>query len=803
MKGALTGAQLSASTDNGRSSAKAPGSAITFDTQEKEKKKDFDLDKACINLKVFIRKQIDSLKKELKAVQEQVSTSSQLATVAVDVPNLGEYRNLLDRRSHFMQIMLLSYAEQDAHGGAASLGLKGITSAEFNQAERECQELQELIDTVNTWSRYTEVATQSNSPSQGGDEGSARIVEKKIVTGAKLEEHSKEIQDMWNRFSWRSKLAFRKMSWDVDESKFTQPVDLNALTSLLMHLHVCLQSESRLASAVQKSLDERHPLPLVDMESVVCLASLEFDEAMAPVASSESETKTLEQTVTSNATAMAALAKKVKDAASDVKKLIEKKQNHEVKDQEKAEKQKVKYAEKLEKGKIIKAASAVAKAKSKAQGQAKTASTEKTAMIKEPPLLGDLSMIPDMKDFDDEDDMTKQGKPAAGVPYVIKTCPRALTDVLKERSVASAMGLFNILMMEPNNLSLKQNDRSQQPFQSDRKKRVSELMTTLAPNDILSQVARKLPEAWHQTLIQTHLFVCSEDTVQCGVERNALGNIRVQTAGVRVVVVFMYEALKEIMKTKDLTRIQDEDEVDFMRRVLTDIEAKDIGETSKNMVWKYTLDASSGDLGNSPAMVIPPGTFTIEKTIPSKSATGAAEREKSFVVGMRQHFLESHDSPGHRSLKLLHDAQVSHKGTDSTATFWSKILEACHHNQSVPQAKGKGKKGNSAASAASVQDVEAAAKAKAGEAAAATEAAAAAVQKKAAEGKAHLQEKAAAKAAEKANKEALEKKTAEDKAAAEKRAAEKRAAEKAAGKPAGKAADKPAEAQPKLKQRGT
>ena len=791
MKGALTGAQLSASTDNGRSAATAPGSALAFDSKDKNKKKEFDLDKACINLKVFIRKHIDSLKKEFKAVQEQVSTSSQLAQVAVDVPNLDEYVSLLDRRNHFMQIMLLSYEEQDANGGAASLRLEGITSAEFNQKESECRELQELIDKVNTWSKDV-VATQSNPASQSGDEGPTRIVEKKIMTGEKLEECSKEIQDMWNTLSWRSKLAFRKMSWDVDESKFTQPVDFNALTTLLMHLHVCLQSESRLASAVQKSLDERHPLPLLDMESVVCLASLEFDEAMAPVASSETETKTLEQTVASNATAMAALAKKVKDAASDVKKLIEKKQKDEVKDREKAEKQKIKDAEKLEKEQS-KAASAVAKAKAKSQGQAKTASTEKTAIIKEPPLLGDLSMIPDMKDFDNEDDMKKQGTPAAGVPYVIKTCPRALTEVLKERSVASAMGLFKILMMEPNNLSLKQNGRSQQPFQSDRKKRVSELMTTLAPNDILSQVARKLPEAWHQTLSQTHLFVCSEDMVQCGVERNALGNIRVQTAGVRVVVVFMYEALKEIMKTKDLTRIQDEDEVDFMRRVLIDITAKDIGERSKNMVWKYTLDASSGDLGKSPAMVIPPGSFTIEKTIPSKTAAGAVEREKSFVVGLRQHFLESHASPGHRSLKLLHDAQVSHKGTDSTATFWSKILEACHNNQSEPEAQGKGKKGNSAASAASVK--EKGAEAKAGEASVTS------VKEKEALGEteAHAQERASAKAAdqsaEKAKNEAWEQQEAAEKAAAEKRAADKQAADKKAAEKKAPAEKRAAEKQ--------
>ena len=145
-----------------------------------------------------------------------------------------------------------------------------------------------------------------------------------------------------------------------------QPLDLNELRHLLMHLHVCLQSESRLASAVQRSLDERHPLPLVDMEAIVSLASLEFDEAVARVASNEEETKALEQSVASQSIAMAALAKKVKDAASDVKKLIEKNQQDEIKDQQKAEQQKAKDAEQL-----VKEQNKVATAKAKAQAKAK------------------------------------------------------------------------------------------------------------------------------------------------------------------------------------------------------------------------------------------------------------------------------------------------------------------------------------------------------------------------------------------------------------------------------------------------
>ena len=143
--------------------------------------------------------------------------------------------------------------------------------------------------------------------------------------------------------------SFRTVFWDVEDSKFVQPVDLNKLKSLLMHLHVCLQSEARLASAVQNSLEERHPLPLVDMEAIVSLASLEFDEAVAKVASNEDETSALEQTVTSNVTAMTALLKKVREAAADVKKIIEEKQKDDVKYQEKLEKQKIKDMEKIKK----------------------------------------------------------------------------------------------------------------------------------------------------------------------------------------------------------------------------------------------------------------------------------------------------------------------------------------------------------------------------------------------------------------------------------------------------------------------
>jgi len=182
MKGVLTGAQLHDAQEKGKVPQATPGAAVAFDSKDDKKaKKDFDLDKAGINLKIFIRKQIDSLKEQLNKVQEQVSTSSQLATVAVDVPNMGEYVTLLERRHHFMTIMFLTYAEQEDHGGAAELGLENINIADFNRTETDGKDLQAVIDKVNNWQKVTEAKTQSVASSSSGLDGSSQIVEQQIA----------------------------------------------------------------------------------------------------------------------------------------------------------------------------------------------------------------------------------------------------------------------------------------------------------------------------------------------------------------------------------------------------------------------------------------------------------------------------------------------------------------------------------------------------------------------------------------------------------------------------------------------
>ena len=214
MKGVLTGAQLHDAQEKGKVPQATPGAAVAFDSKDDKKaKKDFDLDKAGINLKIFIRKQIDSLKEQLNKVQEQVSTSSQLATVAVDVPNMEECVTLLERRHHFMKIMFLTDAEKEDHGGAAELGLENINIADFNRTETDGKDLQAVIDKVNNWLNKTEAKTPSVASSSSGLDGSSQIVEQKIAWGEKLDKYSKDIETEWGKFSWRCKLASNKFFW--------------------------------------------------------------------------------------------------------------------------------------------------------------------------------------------------------------------------------------------------------------------------------------------------------------------------------------------------------------------------------------------------------------------------------------------------------------------------------------------------------------------------------------------------------------------------------------------------------------
>ena len=207
------------------------------------------------------------------------------------------------------------------------------------------------------------------------------------------------------------------------------------------------------------------------------------------------------------------------------------------------------------------------------------------------------------------------------------------------------------------------------------------------------------------------------------------------------------------------------------------------------MVWKYTLSGSSADLAATQVMGIPPGAFTIEKTIPTKTPSGALDRAQSFAIGLRQHFLESSESSGVRSLKALHNAHVNHEGVDSTTSFWSKILDACAiPTGSNDKGKGKGKiaSGNAAALAGVAPATAAASQGPAHRLKKAADARMA----RAAEKETYDAEAAAEKeAAEKADKETAAAKKAEAKAAAVAKKAEE-AAEKEAANKAKEAAEK-------------
>ena len=101
-----------------------------------------------------------------------------------------------------------------------------------------------------------------------------------------------------------------------------------------------------------------------------------------------------------------------------------------------------------------------------------------------------------------------------------------------------------------------------------------------------------------------------------------------------------------------------------------DIEADD-GDIQASKMWHTTI-------GPNQCIVVPPGMFTIEQTIPVASGSLTNEQKsESMPIGFRVHFLESSESDATKAmknLKLNHSKRLT--VADDCIVFWNVILDA-------------------------------------------------------------------------------------------------------------------------------
>ena len=352
------------------------------------------------------------------------------------------------------------------------------------------------------------------------------------------------ITEVW---TFRVKLICRQFIWDASEKAFTADVNIVNMKDLMTKLRWAITSEEYLVTRAKASIAAREPLPLPNMEMLGSVACLQFDHAITGLLDNESELKQHKKNAEIVAKTIIDLANKVKQAADDINRLIQRKQHEEVATAEKEERKRQKEAEQKARQEVKKA-----KASAKAKGRVK-AGAGIVAKVKQmpplPPLMADLAKVAEMLSFDDETAMLA-AKPKAGVPYLIKAIPERMVNLIAEKPVAACLGIWRIQAADK--VTLQTEGRVQGPLLSDRRKRVTEILQSLAPNNVLDKVAHKLSKAFIDSLMTTNVYAGSHDMVGLGIERNGIGNIRCQTAGKRKVVCFSYDRLVQIGKKKSI-----------------------------------------------------------------------------------------------------------------------------------------------------------------------------------------------------------------------------------------------------------
>ena len=631
----------------GAAAVQAPGGNAAPQPATK-KAKHFEVDTATVQIKTFIAAQVKKYKEGVQKTFELVAQVEDLAKVAVDVPELESYEEIMKRRASFLKIISITGTEND--GGFADLGLQP-----FQLFEDEDYKV--IVE-------YETVLKSFEDKKEDGDKLS---VEQSNELGTKL----KSIKQK----AWRVSLLLRSFGFNLDDATFARPVKLTSMQGLFGKLSWSVKADALLLQAVKEAVNGRQALPLPNMDALGSVSGLEFDEATTKALDSEDEVKNYKKSAETQSKAMMDLIGKVNASANDAKRLINRKQADDDQRHDKEERRRAKEFEKAAR-KDAKVAQAKAKAAAKKKASKATEEGMQPALFRMPELpvvLTDMSNIAEVNFYADEAAM-KSELPAEGVPYIVEKTPCKIQELLDERAVKANIGIYRIQAMDQ--IVIKETGRGQQPFQSDRKKRLAELLSTMVPHNTLPRVSGKLARSWSESANTLRIFAASESMVTASVERNALGNVRLHSSGKREILVVRFDKLTEIALAKHMVANPQEAEVDFMQRVLVSLKPSDFWPSDKTgdkiAVWKHVQLAGE-------TMVVPPACFTVERTVPVTLAGASItkqERSDSFVIGFRMHYLESPESPAMKCLGELQKAHATRrKAADQTNVFWTTIME--------------------------------------------------------------------------------------------------------------------------------
>ena len=146
------------------------------------------------------------------------------------------------------------------------------------------------------------------------------------------------------------------------------------------------------------------------------------------------------------------------------------------------------------------------------------------------------------------------------------------------------------------------------PFQAERKAKVLERLKGCVPQCKVTKAS--FSNTFLDNLNQLSVCACTWEMCHYGIERNGIGNIRIQTHGRRQVILANWCAICRIAEKHSISRDRDCEVPDWCQKVLTEFVPEDVNDnTVKKNCWHHTMLPEE-------TMVIPMGYGTIERTLP-------------------------------------------------------------------------------------------------------------------------------------------------------------------------------------------
>ena len=631
--------------------------------KEAKKPKVYQVDTQRARLGTHMTNKLEDLLKlfEIAESKRQNASSLQEACQGKEIPGLGEYMAILNRRCRWLAMMKITGHRED----------QGIDASVLTDPPTVDDQ------TIAVSSAYR-LAVRLEKDTK--DETATASVQEKLkifIDGVKM------IQDLQSCFRFKLMLRHFKCN-SLEDFKVGEGSSSVAelregvlkLKMLLSLLAAATKAECYLAKTIVACLESREPLPEASMcvTNVSSVASIEFDIRTASVLANEDEVTHCKKAFDHVTQMMSSVANRVSSGAKDVSSLVEK---HTTKAVEKQEKQMQKELEKEQRAaqkkdeQEAKRKAAEAKLKAGKRQRVVPAKPVVASMPKAPQILEAVAKCNKVHVFENQEAYEK-GKDAfftenIARPHVVKA-PERVKTICSEGTVKCSMGVYKVQI--PTQNSFKTAGRSNVPFQNERKERIIEALKSYTPDITLDVPGFKAP--FVQATNQLGIFLCSHCMTHAGIERNCLGNVRYQAGGSRQILVITMAGVKKAAGLHSLTPSAGEEMADFGRRVCEAMVAKDLDDEDFNKEVYYV------QLDEEEVMAIPPGCFTIERTLPpnppSDGVWTESAKKVAMVIGVRTHYLTGKDTQSFANFKSAVKVQAEQSiPEDRILKYWQHI----------------------------------------------------------------------------------------------------------------------------------